>query len=246
MKETIKKSARSINSAGLSSAGKDDVIKNLKLEIVEMETKYKSLLKEKDDEIIALNKQLRQLKSTNDMLATNEEKIKIILRLYAQGNSIGRVHSLLNENMRIECSYEEVMNIVNKLNNKMLDGSLREYYLQELKIFKEEFEFDDESARINTIRQLDDSLAYWSLAFNKLSKTIVDESLEVDNIEEMKIIQAQINDITEKKTKLLKGLNHQESNITIQTKDESGIYSKEKTSQFLDMSNTTFTTVKMS
>lgn len=241
----INKSPRSVNSSSLNSSGKDELIKSLKLEMLEIENKYKQLVKEKDEEILSLNKQMKQLKRTNDMLATDDEKIKIILRLYAQGNSIGSVHSLLNENMRIDSSYEEVMNIVSQLNNKMLEGHLIEYYANELKIFKEGYEFDDEAVRINTIRQLDTSLEFWYIAFAKLSKHISDENLEVDNIAEMKIIQSQINDITEKKTKLLKGLNQSEQNVTIQTRDETGIYSKEKTSQFLDMSNTVFTTTKV-
>ena len=233
---SVKKKARSINTTNLTSAQKDDLIKQLKLELSEAEVNYKKIIVEKDNIIKKLREENENLTVTNNVLVTDDVKIKSILRLYAQGKSTGRIHDILNNTESIDVSFDLIQNIIDKYETGTLDTDLRDYCFKEKELFLKENVFNDEEDRIKTIREMDNMMNAITVVFSKISKNIKEnEENGAENLKELFNAVKSFGDLASTKAKFTKGIlsNTDIDSIIVEMKD----YSKENSAKILNFSD---------
>lgn len=231
----LKKKPRSISTSNMTVAQLKELINKLKMDMTEQEDIYKEELVLKDAEILRLNKLNEQLQNTNQILATDEIKTKSILRLYAQGKSIGRIFDILTNTEGIDVTFELINNIVNKYESRSLDVELRDFCLKEKEIFAKENSFNDEEDRIRTIREMDSMMNTVSEVFSRISqgmKNSDSSESDIENLKEMFNAIKSFTDLATTKSKFTKGILNSSTNININTEDV-GVYSNDKTDQFL-------------
>jgi hypothetical protein len=117
---------------------------------------YEETVRGKETKIRELESRLTQLEKSVSLLTTDDHKIYQVLKLYAQGKSVGSCHSILTEMKRVDIDFETIKNLIISLESKELDSKYVEYYENEVRIYTNDMANYEERNRIQKLRKLDE------------------------------------------------------------------------------------------
>ena len=133
-------------------------------------------------------KEVRMLKSENSkliknqLLLTNDDKYKEVIRMYAFGFSTGNIYKILTEEKSVDMTLTEVGRIVDKID--YLSPELHAYYIECKKEFKEKLKIDQGffASAIYKKYQLLENEASESLT---IAKEMGDEAMKLKCIDQL-------------------------------------------------------------
>jgi len=166
---------------------------------------YEESSKSKDIKIKELESRLNQLEKSVSILTTEEHKIKQVLKLYAQGKSVGTCYSILTEMKRIDIDFETIKNLIISLEARELEIEYLEYYENEVQAFANDMVNYEEKNRIQKLRKLDEFGVIIEQYMAKLRDEGFDES-ELEKTTQILSLMKAYTSIVESSSKIMKGL----------------------------------------
>ena len=175
-------------------------------EFKETINKYEELLKEKDRERQLVELKCDSMQKSVNVLTTEDFKIKQIISLYAQGNSVGRCYNELVDRKRIDIEFEKVRDIVSALESKELEFEYLDFYEEEIKKFSNEMANYEEKKRIQMLRKYDEFQIVIEEYMTKLKEFGFDEEEMQKTQQILGLMKAYVG-IVDSSSKIMKGLN---------------------------------------
>lgn len=166
---------------------------------------YEELNKSKDIKIKELESRLNQLEKSVSILTTEEHKIKQVLKLYAQGKSVGTCYSILTEMKRVDIDFETIKNLIISLEARELEIEYLEYYENEVQAFANDMVNYEEKNRIQKLRKLDEFGVIIEQYMAKLRDEGFDES-ELEKTTQILSLMKAYTSIVESSSKIMKGV----------------------------------------
>lgn len=166
---------------------------------------YEVELNKEKSERIRLEARIAQMEKSLSVLTTDDYKIYQILKLYAQGKSIGSCHSILTEMKRVDIDFETIKNLIISLESKELDQKYVEYYVNEVKLYTEDMSSYEERNRIQKLRKLDEFGVIIEQYMSKLRDEGFDEK-ELEKTTQILSLMKAYTSIVESSSKIMKGV----------------------------------------
>ena len=166
---------------------------------------YEESSKSKDIKIKELESRLNQLEKSVSILTTEEHKIKQVLKLYAQGKSVGTCYSILTEMKRVDIDFETIKNLIISLEARELEIEYLEYYENEVQAFANDMVNYEEKNRIQKLRKLDEFGVIIEQYMAKLRDEGFDDS-ELEKTTQILSLMKAYTSIVESSSKIMKGV----------------------------------------
>lgn len=166
---------------------------------------YEESSKSKDIKIKELESRLNQLEKSVSILTTEEHKIKQVLKLYAQGKSVGTCYSILTEMKRVDIDFETIKNLIISLEARELEIEYLEYYENEVQAFANDMVNYEEKNRIQKLRKLDEFGVIIEQYMAKLRDDGFDDS-ELEKTTQILSLMKAYTSIVESSSKIMKGV----------------------------------------
>jgi hypothetical protein len=166
---------------------------------------YEETVKSKEIKIKELESRLNQLEKSVSILTTEDHKVKQVLKLYAQGKSVGTCYSILTEMKRVDIDFETIKNLIISLEARELENEYLEYYESEVQSFANDMVNYEEKNRIQKLRKLDEFGVIIEQYMAKLRDEGFDES-ELEKTTQILSLMKAYTSIVESSSKIMKGL----------------------------------------
>jgi hypothetical protein len=166
---------------------------------------YEESSKSKDIKIRELESRLAQLEKSVSILTTEDHKVKQVLKLYAQGKSVGTCHSILTEMKRVDIDFETIKNLIISLEARELEIEYLEYYENEVQAFANDMINYEEKNRIQKLRKLDEFGVIIEQYMAKLRDEGFDEK-ELEKTTQILSLMKAYTSIVESSSKIMKGV----------------------------------------
>lgn len=153
-----------------------------------------------------LNEDIKALQRSLSFHVTDEDTKRMILKMYAWGNSISQIHKEMNETKRMDVTLETVRDVVTNLKNKELDSADLEYYNNEVSFAVKELPFKEEEYRIQMIRE---AIEYKNMLGELMVEIRQGELSDERNVQigQFMAVLKSFNDTVKSTGTLMKGLN---------------------------------------
>jgi len=166
---------------------------------------YEVTIKELNSKIREENNRVLQLEKSVSIFTTDDYKVRQVLKLYAQGKSIGTCFTILTEMKRIDISFETIKNLITALESKELDIEYIKYYEDEIKAFSSDMVSYEERNRIQKLRKLDEFGVIIEQYMANLRDEGFDDS-EFEKTDKILSLMKAYTSIVESSSKIMKGL----------------------------------------
>lgn len=166
---------------------------------------YELTIKELNSKIREENNRVLQLEKSVSIFTTDDYKVRQVLKLYAQGKSIGTCFTILTEMKRIDISFETIKNLITALDSKELDVEYIKFYEDEIKAFSSDMVSYEERNRIQKLRKLDEFGVIIEQYMAKLRDEGFD-NVELEKTTQILSLMKAYTSIVESSSKIMKGL----------------------------------------